>query len=211
MNTRLAPALLTSVVLSALLLANTALQSPPTFAQGGDHFSNLANSTPQQSAGLLQVAAPGRVVVDRRMGLSLTLPPGWAVLPRAKDAPVGMTLGRPSWFPRHPNQGPAPTLSIGILGRTRVTDPAQTARKWAQKLTKGLKGVRVRQRAVRYAGVPGVELVGMPGQGPTVQIILASRGTVYRFTAPGRALTRDQKSVMASLRFLSRFSNAPTV
>jgi hypothetical protein len=143
------------------------------------------------------VAATGSEAISRQLGIALTLPPGWKVLPRATDAPVGLTLGRPN------GHRPVPVrLTVGILGKTSLKDVRRAAQVFADRQVAQLNGVTIRRHAVRYAGTPGVMLQGMPGSEPTVQIILAHGGVVYRFTATGRALAPDQNAAMKSLRFI---------
>jgi hypothetical protein len=99
-------------------------------------------------------------------------------------------------------------LVVEPLGLTKVRDPRRAAQAWACGLTKGL-AFPVRQVPVRYGGVPGLMLLGMPGQGPTVQIVLVHNGAVYLFVAYGTRLDVDQRRALASLQFVPRIGHFP--
>jgi hypothetical protein len=138
-------------------------------------------------------------VTDRSLGLSLTVPRAWIREPAGKFAPGYLAFVR-----SQPGRLEAITeLVVEPLGRTKVRDPRRAAQAWACGLTKGL-AFPVRQVPVRYGGVPGLMLLGMPGHGPTVQIVLVHDGAVYLFVAFGTRLDVDQRSALASSRFVPR-------
>ena len=143
-------------------------------------------------------------VTDRALGLSLTVPRTWLREPAGKFAPGYLAFVRPQ-----PGRQEATTeLVVEPLGVTKVRDPRRAARAWACGLTKGL-AFPVRHVPVRYGGVPGLMLLGMPGHGSTVQIVLVHDGAVYLFVAYGTTLDVDQRSALASLRFVPRIGRFP--
>lgn len=148
-----------------------------------------------------------RIVAASRLGVSLTLPTDWQQVSRAKDAPLGMTLGRRSGT----NSRSMVRMTIEVLGPMRIGSPQAIARSFACGLTRGHGNLLIQRRDVRYGGVSGVMLLGMPGAQRTVQIVLASHGVVYNVVAVGKALAADQRAALSSLRFVSVARNSPAL
>jgi hypothetical protein len=143
-------------------------------------------------------------VTDRALGLSLTVPRTWIREPAGKFAPGYLAFVRL----QPGGQEDIAELVVEPLGLTKVRDPRRAARAWACGLTKGL-AFPVRRVPVRYGGVPGLMLLGMPGSGPNVQIVLVHDGAVYLFVAFGARLDVDQRRALASLRFVPRIGRFP--
>lgn len=150
-------------------------------------------------------ASATRVVTDRALGLSLILPSRWRRVLSSKVAPGTLVFEAPA------PPGQAETvwrLLIEPLGKTAMRPSLRGARSWACGLTKGV-AVSVRQLPVRYAGVPGIMLVGMPGRGPTVQIVLTYGGAVYLLIMFSAQLQPDQQAALNTLRFVPRTGTFP--
>lgn len=157
----------------------------------------------------LAASATGRVLTSHALGLSLTLPSGWSVAPYAS----GPSDARLSVFVPSPVPGgePAVWMDFYLIGSTPSKDPRQAARQWACGLAhtapRSLRS-RIQERPVQYAGAPGFMVLGLPGQGYILHLVLVHQGAVYDIMtatpAPGAVLRRDQKMILASLRFVSR-------
>jgi hypothetical protein len=145
-------------------------------------------------------------VTDRALGLSLTVPRTWIREPAGKFASGYLAFVRP----QPGRQEGISELVVEPLGVTKVRDPRRAARAWACGLTKGL-AFPVRRVPVRYGGVPGLMLLGMPGQGPNVQIVLAHDGAVYLLVAFGTRLNVDQQGALARLWFVPRTGRFPVL
>jgi len=154
---------------------------------------------------------PLHTVCDTALGIALTPPSSWRLLPAGKLPPHTLGLYKPPARIRRY----ALRLTIASGGVTHERDDALAADRAARVLTHGYTHVRppLVRIPVRYGGAPGVMILNLPGQPlALVQIILAHAGVLYQISASGTStLTLDQRRTLASLRFIPRVGRFPPV
>jgi len=141
------------------------------------------------------------MVCDTALGIAFARPASWV-----QDQTPGGVLE----FSARPTASATYNvvrLSIASWGTTSDPDEARVAAAGMDSL---LGGVRPTSRInVTYAGVPGVQATGVPGNGPVIAIILAHAGVAYKILAPGVALAPDQRQALDTLRFIPRVGPFP--
>lgn len=162
-------------------------------------------SSPPPSAG-----CPAETVRNSALGVTLTLPPGWRDYGVDLFAPGGLFVADPAV---HNDKGYPLGIGIGPLGTTSDHDDAHAAATAAERATHGIP-FTVTRRPLTIGGAPAILLAPMPGQGPTVGIVLAHHGYLYWVIAfknqDGDPLRPDQRHALASLRFIPRVGPFPT-
>jgi hypothetical protein len=145
------------------------------------------------------------VMCSSRLGIAITVQPGWHVLPARKSRPGWLSFYAP------PNSGLdyATRLIIEPYALTSVTNDARAARLVAGKLIASERATNAQESAVFYGGHPGVLIRGLAHPGPALDIVLAHRGAVYLIVAPtaGSFPDPDQQRALQSLRFIPRTGN----
>ena len=154
---------------------------------------------------------PLHTVCDTALGIALTPPSSWRLLPAGKLPPHTLGLYEPPariW--RY-----ALRLTIASGGVTHEQNDVVAANRAARVLTHGYTHMRLPlvRIPVRYGGAAGVMILNLPGQPLAfVQIILAHAGALYQISASGTStLTLDQRRALASLRFIPRVGRFPPV
>jgi len=164
-----------------------------------------ARSSPPLSAG-----CPAETVRNSALGVTLTLPPGWRDYGFNLSAPGGLFVADPAV---HNGKGYPLGIGIGPLGTTSDHDDAHAAATAAERATHGIP-FTVTRRPLTIGGAPAILLAPMPGQGPTVGIVLAHHGYLYWVIAftnqDGDPLRPDQRQALASLRFIPHVGPFPT-
>ncbi len=153
---------------------------------------------------------PAGTVCDHALGVTVTPPANWRVLPTGKLPPH--TIGLYAL----PVSGPSYNLRLIIAsdGTTRDSNDLRAATRATRAFTRGYERLHMRpplvEAPVRYGGAPGIMIRNLPG-GPTLAIgmVLAHHGVLYRILAPGATLDRDQIRTLRSLRFISRIGPFP--
>jgi hypothetical protein len=156
----------------------------------------LAGGRPAAGGG-----CPPGTVCDSTLGVAVTPPPGWFLLPRSKFPPHTLAFGR------LPNKGLSYNVRLIIqpYAVTSVQNDARSAQLIAAKLIRAERATSVTQLPVRFAGSPGLLLRGLPGgPGPALDIVLAHQKAVYLIIAPGTGLAADQRQALASMRLIPR-------
>jgi hypothetical protein len=159
-------------------------------------------TTPSCAAGV-----PAPAVCDHTLGLALTIPTGWSVVPRDKFPPGVLAF----WTLMPGSQEPPQDLVIEAVGLATSCSDAQAAT--AVALAKTTHTSFPTPPRLRYvAGAPGVFLSGIPSPQPSVQVVVAHHGAVYQLIFPGTAhnLKPHQRQAFASLRFISRSGRFPS-
>jgi hypothetical protein len=154
-------------------------------------------------------SVPGPAVCDRLLGVALTVPKGWSVVPREKFPPGYLAF----WTHIPGSQEPPSHLVIEPVGLASACTDGQAALAVAEALARTTTSRHpiMRRRSI-VAGAPAVYLYGLPATPePSVQIVVAHRGAVYQLIFPGstRALQPDQWHALASLRFIPRIGPFP--
>lgn len=164
-----------------------------------------ARSSPPLSAG-----CPAETVRNSALGVTLPLPPGWRDYGFNLSAPGGLFVADPAV---HNGKGYPLGIGIGPLGTTSDHDDAHAAATAAERATHGIP-FTVTRRPLTIGGAPAILLAPMPGQGPTVGIVLAHHGYLYWVIAftnqDGDPLRPDQRQALASLRFIPHVGPFPT-
>lgn len=141
-----------------------------------------------------------REVCNRTLGIALHLPAGWEAAPAGHYPASDLVLWR---TPATGQETAVERLIIRPLGTTTDANDARAAAAEADReLQANPSPAATHRRTVRYAGVEGVLLRGVPSNGPVAEITLAHQGSLYRILAPGTALSVNQQQVLASLRFI---------
>jgi DNA-binding beta-propeller fold protein YncE len=155
---------------------------------------------------------PSRTACDRALGIALTPPANWRMLPPGKLPPHTIGLYAPPVTGFSYNV----RLIISSDGTTRQRNDGLAAARAAQALLRGYRRIHMRpplvRIPVRYGGAPGVMILNLPGQPQLlVEIVLAHAGVLYHILAPGQSsLAPDQRSALASLRFIRRVGPFPS-
>jgi hypothetical protein len=151
---------------------------------------------------------PARTVCDHALGVALTPPTNWRLLPAGKLPPHTIVL----------HALPVTGLSYNVRlviasdGTTRDRNDLRAATQAARAFTRGYTHMRppLVRVPVRYGGAPGIMIRNLPGQPTAVTItILAHRGALYRISVPGATPARDQLTALRSLRFIPRVGPFP--
>jgi hypothetical protein len=168
---------------------------------------------------MLSAVAPSRtlanpshtVVRNARLGVSLTLPPGWFLKSDKQEPPCEM------YFVSGPNQGLDlhQRLGIRLLGRTHSRNDALGARNAATTFIRQSVGnstrLRVRRTFTTVAGAPAIRVTGVPSNVPNVVFIVVDGGVIYAIeTLESSVVQPDQQRALASLRFIPRSGNMPS-
>ncbi len=180
-----------------------------TLATGSAHaplaHANAAQPARRPAASCASgVSAPA--VCDRALGVALTIPTGWSVTPPGHFPPGALAF----WTVVPGRQNATLHLIVEPVGLAQNCGDAQAAPAVADALTAGTNSSRpiLRDRNT-VAGAPAVFLSGLPGAGPSVQIIVAHHGAVYHLIFPRRALQPDQRLALSSLLFIPRAGPFP--
>jgi hypothetical protein len=188
-SVRLVTALLLLIVLAGMSPAN-GLAGAPTGGTG--------------------VRCPVGTVCDHALGVAVTPPTNWRVLPAGKLPPHTIGLYAPT---RHrTGLSYNPRLVIASDGTTRDSNDLRAASLAARAFTRGYTHMRppLVWVPVRYGGAPGIMIRNLPGQPTLVTItILAHHGALYRILATGATLGTDQVRTLRSLRFIPRVGPFP--
>jgi hypothetical protein len=181
------------------------------FASGPAH-ATLAHANAAQparrhaSSCASGVSAPA--VCDRALGVALTVPTGWSVTPPGHFPPGALAF----WTVVLGRQNATLHLIVEPVGLAQHCGDAQAATAVADALTAGTNSSRpILRDQNTVAGAPAVFLTGLPGAGPSIQIIVAHNGAVYHLLFPGTALQPDQRLALASLLFIPRVGPFPGV
>lgn len=153
---------------------------------------------------------PAGTVCDRALGIGVTPPATWRMLPAGKLPPhtIGLYALPVSGLSYNVR------LIIASDGTTRESNDMRAVTQAARDFTRGYSRLHMRPPLVRfpvsYGGAPGVMIRNLPG-GPTLVtvVILAHRGALYRILATGATLGRDQLKTLRSLRFIPRVGPFP--
>lgn len=151
---------------------------------------------------------PSGTVCDRALGIALTPPRDWRLLPPGKLPAHTIAFYKP------PVIGPSYNvrLVVGSDGTTAERNDVRAAAQAANRLTRGYTHLRhpIVRISVRYGGAPGVMVLNLPGPPPGVAVfVLAHQGALYGIVAPGRSLAPDQRRALTNLRFISRVGPFP--
>jgi len=150
------------------------------------------------------VSAPA--VCDRALGVALTVPASWSVTPPGHFPPGALAF----WTVVPGRQNATLHLIVEPVGLAQNCGDAQAATAVADALTAGTNSSRpILRDQNTVAGAPAVFLSGLPGAGPSIQIIVAHNGAVYHLIFPGSALQPDQRLALASLLFIPRVGSFP--
>jgi hypothetical protein len=189
----------------ALLALLTILASSPAHASLA--HANAAQPARRPAASCVSgVSAP--TVCDRALGMALTVPAGWSVTPPGHVPPGALAF----WTVVPGRQNATLHLIVEPVGLAGHCGDAQAAMAVADALTVGTNSSRpILRDQNTVAGAPAVFLTGLPGAGPSVQIIVAHNGAVYHLIFPGRMLQPDQRLALASLHFIPRAGPFPEV
>jgi hypothetical protein len=153
---------------------------------------------------------PAGTVCDHALGVAVTPPTNWRVLPAGKLPPH--TIGLYAL----PVSGPDYNVRLIVAsdGTTHVTNDVRAATQAARAFTHGYDRLHMRpplvELPVRYGGAPGIMIRNLPGQ-PTlvVAILLAHHGALYGILAPGATMGPDQVRTLRSVRFIPRVGPFP--
>jgi hypothetical protein len=158
---------------------------------------------PSLSGGAPTPACPAAYICDATLGVALPVPAGWSMAHPGRYAPGTLTLVK------DPTGNPVESLSISVLGITGGGNDAAAARIAAQGVTDEL-AIPVTQQPYSVGGLPCILLLGMPGQQPTVQLIVAHQGMLYAILVLGRPLLQsDERQILAGLYFTERQGAVP--
>lgn len=166
--------------------------------------SVLASSALPQDGARPPGRCPARMVCNRALGIALVPAPGDFGIPpgHVPRYELGMV--------RRENQANFnQRLDITSWGTWRKKRAAVAASAGMDRLLRGLRPHSV-PRKVRYGGDPGVLVrILATGPGPETAIILAHDGSLYKILAPGAHRARDQRQMLATLRFITRVGPFP--
>ncbi len=181
------------------------------FASGPAH-ATLAQASPVQPARRYASSCASGVVApavcDRALGVALTISAGWSVTPPGHFSPGALAF----WTVLPGRQDATLHLIVEPVGLAQNCSDAQAATAVADALTAGTNSSRpILRDQNTVAGAPAVFLSGLPGAGPSIQIIVAHNGAVYHLFFPGTALQPDQRLALASLLFIPRVGPFPGV
>ena len=177
-------------------------------ASSGDH-SGRASTRGTRRSPLRTASCPVDTARNSALGVALTLPAGWQDYGFTLFAPGGLFVANPAV-----QNSKGYPLGIGIIpvGTTSERDDARAAAMAAQQAIRGLH-FTVARSPLTIGGAPAVLLAPMPGQGPTVEIVLAHHGVLYTILAfknrDDDPLRPDQRQALASLRFIARVGPFP--
>jgi len=177
---------------------------------GSGGRSGHASAPGPRSSPPLSAGCPAETVRNSALGVTLPLPPGWRDYGFNLSAPGGLFVADPAV---HNGKGYPLGIGIGPLGTTSDHDDAHAAATAAERATHGIP-FTVTRRPLTIGGAPAILLAPMPGQGPTVGIVLAHHGYLYWVIAftnqDGDPLRPDQRQALASLRFIPHVGPFPT-
>jgi hypothetical protein len=182
----------------AILLLIVFAGMPPIGALAGGSVGGPANR------------CPAGTVCDHALGIAVTPPANWRLLPAGKLPPHTIGL--------HALPLPVTGLSYNLRlviasdGTTRESNDLRAATQAARDFTRGYTHMRppLVRVPVRYGDAPGIMIRNLPGQPTLVTItILAHHGVLYRIAATGATLGRDQLATLRSLRFIPRVGPFP--
>ncbi len=176
--------------------------------RGGHAGQVAAQATPPSPP--RPTGCPAVITRNSALGVALTLPPGWEDYGITYFAPGGLFVANPAV-----QNSKGYPLGLGIIpaGTTPERDDARAA---AMAVRRVLRDIHfpVTRRPLTVGGAPAVLLAPMPGQGPTVYVVLAHHGALYTILAfknrDSDPLRPDQLQALASLRFIPRVGRFPT-
>jgi hypothetical protein len=183
------------IIMGILLLIGFA-GMPPAGALAGALAGGTANR------------CPAGTVCDHALGIAVTPPATWRMLPAGKLPPhtIGLYALPVSGLSYNVR------LIIASDGTTRESNDLRAATQAARAFTRGYTHMRppLVRVPVAYGGAPGIMIRNLPGQPTLVTVvILAHRGALYRILATGATLGRDQLKTLRSLRFIPRVGSFP--
>ncbi len=117
----------------------------------------------------------GKTFSDPALGLSFIYPPDWEILPRAADAPPGVTLHAPPL-----GTGPEPfifTISVDVQPATEDSAKTIVDEQLAQ-VPSDLQG-GIRRRTLTVGGTPAEEVIGLPSQAGAIETFVLHNGQAY--------------------------------
>ncbi len=174
-------------------LAGGVAHALPAFASAGTHSG--ARIYPCV-AGL-----PASAICERALGVAVVPPQGWRLAPPNQYTPGSLDFTR---------QGRI-RLSVQPLGTVDTRHQPRAANAAATALVRQSNSTApITRTPITVGGVPAVELRGMPGPAPSVQIVAAANGALYNIvTFDSAILQPDQRAALTSLRFIQRFQPFP--
>lgn len=187
------------------LFALSALIVPPPLSSGTTAISAHAIEIGRRP--VAQTVCLAETARNSTLGLTLTLPPGWQE--------VSPTLFPSTFTPNAlflvvPTGEGNPRLLITGLGTTTDTNESRAAILAADRLLHGIT-LPVTRQPITVAGAPDVLLRGLPAQTPSIQLVIAHAGALYRIIAfGGERLHADQQQALSSLRFIPRVGPFPS-
>ncbi|HCF99136.1 MAG TPA: hypothetical protein DEV93_01165 [Chloroflexi bacterium] len=155
-------------------------------------------AAPAQARG---TSCPCHSVCDATLGVSISPPVGWHLLPAGKypSHTLAFRTGTPVGLSYHLR------LVIEPYALTSIANDASAAKLVAQKLIQAERVSSVTRQTVRYGRSQGVLVRGLPGgPAPALDIILAHQKAAYLIIAPGSSLAADQRRALRTLRFIPR-------
>ena len=181
-----------------------------TILASGSVYAPLARASAAQltwryaSSCASGVSAPA--LCDRSLGVALTVPTGWSVTPPGHVPPGALAF----WTVVPGRQNATLHLIVEPVGLARNCGDAQAATAVADALVAGANNSQpILRDQNTVAGAPAVFLTGLPGAGPSIQVIATHNGAVYHLIFPGSALQPDQRLALTSLRFVPRIGPFP--
>lgn len=186
-------------IITGILLLIVFAGMPPLGALAGASLGGPANH------------CPAGTVCDHALGIAVTPPANWRLLPAGKLPPHTIGL--------HALPLPVTGLSYNVRlviasdGTTRESNDLRAATQAARAFTRGYTHMRppLVRVPVRYGGAPGIMIRDLPGQPTAVTItILAHHGALYRIVVPGATPAHDQLTALRSLQFIPRVGLFPS-
>jgi len=159
---------------------------------------------------------PAPVACDRTLGVALTVPRGWSVVPPGKLQSGTLAF----WTLTPGTQEPPLRLVIAPIGLATSCGDAQAARAVADAMIRASNSPRpIMSVPGAIGGAPAVTLNGLPGAPDySSEIVVAHDGAVYSISTFGSGgslggsptLTSDQRAALSSLRFIARSGPFPS-
>lgn len=184
---------LPAALIGVVALAGGVAQAQPAFASTGTHAHARVYPC---AAGL-----PASAICERALGVAVTPPPAWRLAPPGQYSPgsLDFTLRGRIRFSVQP---------LGLVAARRQPCAANAAA--AALIRQSNSTAPITRAPITVGGVPAVEIRGMPGAGPNVQIVAAANGALYNIvTFDSAILQPDQRAALTSLRFIQRFRPFP--
>lgn len=184
---------LPTALVGLVALAGGVAHAHPALASAGTHSG--ARIYPCV-AGL-----PASTICERALGVAIVPPQGWLLAPPGQYTPGSLDFTR---------QGRI-RFSVQPLGAVDARHQPCAANAAAAALVRQSNSTaQIARTPITVGGVPAVELRGMPGPAPSVQIVAAANGALYNIvTFDSPTVQPDQRAALTSLRFIQRFRPFP--